>query len=119
MYKVILRKTNRERRKLRVRKKLFGTADRPRLSVFRSNRYITAQLIDDTKGVTLADSFKETKELHTNKKKLEAAIEVGKLIAKKALEKNIKNVIFDRNGYQYHGRVKSVAEGLREGGVTL
>lgn len=119
MYKVVLRKTNREKRKLRVRGSIFGTMERPRLSVFRSNNYITAQLIDDVKGVTLADTFKEAKELHQGKSKLDAAKEVGLLLAKKAKEAKITKVTFDRNGYQYHGRVKNVAEGAREGGLEL
>lgn len=119
MYKVILRKSNREKRKLRVRGKISGTEQRPRLSVFRSNKYMTAQLIDDTKGITLADTFKETVELHTGKTKLEAAKEVGLLLAKKAVAAKISKVTFDRNGYIYHGRVKNVAEGAREGGLEL
>jgi len=119
MYKVLLRKSTREKRKLRVRSKISGTAERPRLSVFRSNRYMTAQLIDDTRGVTLADTFKETIELHKGKTKLEAAKEVGLLLAKKAAAANIKKVTFDRNGYLYHGRVKNVADGAREGGLEL
>lgn len=119
MYKVILRDTTREKRKLRVRAKVSGTAERPRLSVFRSNKYITAQLIDDTKGLTLVDTFKESIELHKGKNKVEAAKEVGLLLAKKAKEAKIKKVTFDRNGYQYHGRVKNVADGAREGGLEL
>jgi len=119
MYKVILRKSNKERRKLRVRSNIFGTLERPRLSVFRSNKYITAQLIDDANGVTLADTLKETKDLHVGKTKVEAAKEVGLLLAKKAVEAKITKVTFDRNGNRYHGRVKNVAEGAREGGLQL
>jgi len=119
MYKVILRKSNREKRKLRVRASIFGTNERPRLSVFRSNNYITAQLIDDVKGVTLVDTFKEAKDLHKDKTKVEAAKEIGLLLAKKAKKSKITKVVFDRNGYRYHGRVKNVAEGAREGGLEL
>lgn len=119
MYKVTLRKTNREKRKLRVRGKVFGTESRPRLSVFRSNNYITAQLINDEKGETLVDTFKEARDLHKDKSKLEAAKEIGLLVAKKAKEKKISMATFDRNGYKYHGRVKNVAEGAREGGLSL
>jgi large subunit ribosomal protein L18 len=119
MYKVILRKTNREQRKLRVRKKIYGTTEMPRLTVFRSNKYIYAQLIDDTKGHTIVDVSKEVKDLHAKVKKSDAALAVGKLLAKKALGKKINKVVFDRNGYQYAGRVKSVAEGAREGGLSL
>ncbi|MBN1162276.1 50S ribosomal protein L18 [Patescibacteria group bacterium] len=119
MYKVTLRKNNREKRKLRVRKKIVGTSERPRLSIFRSNKYIYCQLIDDVEGITLTSVNKEVSDLHKGKNKIEAAYEVGKLIAKKALEKGIKQVVFDRNGYRYHGRVKSLADGAREGGVVL
>jgi large subunit ribosomal protein L18 len=119
MYKVILRKTNRERRKLRVRKKVFGTSEKPRLSIFRSNNYIYAQLIDDEKRKTIVDVSSEVKELHEGKKKADAAFAVGKLLADKAIKAKIKNVVFDRNGYRYHGRVKSLADGAREGGLKL
>ncbi len=115
MYKVALRKTNIERRKLRVRKKVFGTAEKPRLSVFRSLRYIYAQLIDDASGKTLvavtSDNGKKTK--------AEKAFETGKELAKRASEKKINEVVFDRNGYKYHGRVKSLADGAREGGLKF
>ena|SRR3989344_1683118 len=119
MYKVILRKTNRERRKLRVRKKVFGTAGRPRLSVFRSLNYTYAQLIDDTQGKTLVDISGDVKKLHEKGTKTEAAYEVGKLLAQKATEKKIKTAVFDRSGYRYHGRVKSLADGAREGGLEF
>jgi large subunit ribosomal protein L18 len=119
MYKVLQRKNNREKRSLRVRKKVEGTAERPRLSVFRSNKYTYCQLINDVDGVTLVGVSKEVPNLHKGKRKTEAAYEVGKLMAKKALEKGVKEVVFDRNGYRYHGRVKSLAEGAREGGIVL
>ena len=119
MYKVTLRKSNREKRKLRVRKKVVGTADKPRLSVFRSNKYIYAQIINDAIGKTLVDVSDEVRKIHRNKKKTDAASEVGRFLAKRALEKNIHEVVFDRNGYKYHGRVKGVAEGAREGGLKL
>ena len=119
MYRVIRRKSNRAQRKLRVRKKIFGTTDRPRLTVFRSNKFTYCQLVDDSKGETLVSIGPEIQDLHKGKTKTEAAFEVGKLLAKKALEKNIKMAIFDRNGYKYHGRVKSIAEGAREGGLQL
>lgn len=120
MYKVILRKDNREKRKLRVRKKIFGTSDRPRVSVFRSNKYIYGQIIDDTTGKTVVSiSAKDIKDLHDKKTKVEAALEIGKILAKKAKEKKIESVVFDRSGYRYHGRVKNIAEGMREGGMVL
>ena len=118
MYKVTLRK-NEQRRKLRSRKKIFGTGSRPRLSVFRSNKFIYAQIIDDDSAKTLVDISSETKKLHGQKSKVEASFEVGKQLAKKALERKIKTVVFDRGSYKYHGRVKSFAEGAREGGLTF
>lgn len=119
MSKVILRKSNIERRKLRVRKKVFGTAKKPRLSVYRSLKYTYAQLIDDDAGRTLLSTFNEVKKIHKGKKKTEAAFESGKLLAKMALGKGIKDVVFDRNGYRFHGRVKNLADGAREGGLKL
>ena len=119
MYKVAVRKTNRIQRKLRVRKKISGTLERPRLSVFRSNKFISAQLIDDVKGVTLVAVAAEVAKLHKDVNKSDAAFEVGKAIATKAKEKGIKTVVFDRSGYRYHGRVQKLAEGAREGGLVL
>lgn len=107
----------RERRKKRVRAKICGTAERPRLSVFRSNYYIYAQLIDDVAGRTLAAvSSKELKVAGDKKVKAKA---VGELIAKKAKEIGIKSAIFDRGSYQYHGRVKALAEAFKESGLKL
>ena len=119
MSKVILRKNNKIRRKLRTRKKIFGTSDRPRLSVFRSLRYIDCQLIDDNNGVTLEATSSVTKKLHEKKSKSEAAFEVGKEIAKGAIKKGIKSVVFDKGPYKYHGRVKNLADGAREGGLEF
>ena len=120
MPKVNLRKTNRERRKLRVKKKVFGTVAKPRLSVFRSNNYCYGQLIDDSHGKTLLGvSLKEVQEAHKTGTKSEAAHKVGKILAEKAVSKKIKSVVFDRNGYKYHGRIKQMAEGAREGGLSL
>lgn len=117
MQNVLRNKIN--RRKLKIRGKISGTAKMPRLSVFRSGRYIYAQLIDDVQGKTLVDVFAEAKKLHNGVNKVEGAKETGKLLAKKALEKDIKNAVFDRAGYRYHGRVKSLADGAREGGLKL
>jgi len=119
MYKVALRKNNRIRRKIRVRKKVFGTKDKPRLSVFRSNRYIYAQLIDDERGKTLVSAQAEGKKLSKGKSKGEAAFELGKELAKKAKAKKIKKAVFDRGPYRYHGRVRRLAEGAREGGLNF
>ena len=113
------RKFERVRRHKRVRNKISGTPERPRLCVFRSNSNITVQIIDDVAGNTLAQAStldKEVKEKHANKV---AAKEVGALIAKRAANKNIKDVVFDRGGYIYHGVVKEVAEAAREGGLQF
>lgn len=101
----------------KIRTKIFGTKERPRLSVFKSSQYIYAQLIDDTTGKVLvaASDIK----LKSNKKKVEHALEVGKLIAKEALQKKIEKIVFDRGGFLFHGRIKAVADGAREGGLKF
>jgi large subunit ribosomal protein L18 len=113
----------RMKRKLRIRKSISGTPDRPRLCVFRSSKHIYAQVIDDTKGYTIASASTLDVELRsqgdTKKKKVEKAVEVGKLIAKKAKENGVTKVVFDRNGYLYHGRVKAVSDGARENGLEF
>ena len=106
------------RRHRRVRGKVYGTGQRPRLAVFRSSRHIYAQLIDDEKGKTLV-SARNTELKSGAAKKSGMAKEVGMLVAKKAADKNIKKVVFDRGGYKYHGRVKQLAEGAREGGLEF
>ncbi len=109
-----------ERRKKRVRKKISGTVERPRLSVFRSNAHIYAQIIDDTRGHTLAAASSLEKGLDLEgKDKKGVAREVGKLIAARAQDKGIEWVVFDRGGNLYHGRVKELAEGAREGGLKF
>ncbi len=113
------RKLERERRHKRVRTKISGTAECPRLCVFRSNSNIYVQVIDDTKGVTLASASTLDKEVKTKKSNKEAAKEVGTLIAKRAIEKNIKTVVYDRGGYIYHGIVKELAEAAREAGLEF
>ena len=108
------------RRHKRVRKLISGTEQRPRLSVFRSLKHIYAQIIDDTKGITLVSAStldKELKESYGGNK--DAAREVGKLVAQRAIEAGIKSVVFDRGGYIYHGRVQELAEGAREGGLEF
>ena len=119
MIKKIDRKLERERRHKRVRTKISGTAERPRLCVFRSNSNLYVQVIDDEKATTLVQASTLDKEINTKPSNKEAAKEVGALIAKKALEKNIKEVVFDRGGYIYHGVVKELAEAAREGGLTF
>ena len=110
MIKKIDRKAERERRHARVRNKVSGTADRPRLCVFRSNSNLYAQIIDDVAGNTLVQASTLDKEVKTKLSNKEAAKEVGSLVAKRALEKNIKEVVFDRGGYIYHGVIKELAE---------
>ena len=113
------RKAERERRHLRVRRKISGTAECPRLCVYRSNNNIFVQVIDDVKGNTLVQASTLDKEVKTKHSNKEAAKEVGALIAKRALEKNIKTVVYDRGGYVYHGVVKEVAEAAREAGLEF
>lgn len=110
---------SREIRHKRVRAKIMGTAGRPRLNVFRSLNNIYAQIIDDDKGVTLVSASTLDKEFEGKGSNKEAAKQVGKAIAKKALEKGISEIVFDRAGYLYHGRVKELAEGAREGGLKF
>ena len=113
------RKAERERRHLRVRRKISGTAECPRLCVYRSNNNIFVQVIDDVKGNTLVQASTLDKEVKTKNSNKEAAKEVGTLIAKRALEKNIKTVVYDRGGYVYHGVIKEVAEAAREAGLEF
>ncbi len=111
--------SGRKKRHLSIRKKMTGTSDRPRLCVFRSNRSIYAQVIDDTKQkVLFACSSANMKDIK-NKKKTEIAAEVGKMIGKLAMDKGIKQVAFDRAGYRYHGRVKALADGARAAGLKF
>jgi large subunit ribosomal protein L18 len=107
--------------KRRIRKKIFGTPDKPRLSVYRSNKHISVQIIDDVNGKTLLSVTSESKGITENSgiTKKERAELVGKLIAEKAVEAGINNIAFDRNGYLYHGRVKSLAEAARSGGLKF
>ncbi len=119
MVKKINRKAERERRHTRVRRKISGTAECPRLCVFRSNSNIYVQIVDDVKGVTLAQASTLDKEVKTKYSNVEAAKEVGNLIAKRASALKIKEVVFDRGGYIYHGVVKAVADAAREGGLEF
>jgi len=111
----------RTRIKLRIRKKMSGTADRPRLAVYRSNKQIYVQVVDDLNRVTLLSASSREKEVadKTGIRKTEQAKLVGKLLASKCKEKGIESVVFDRSGYKYHGRVKSLADAAREGGLKF
>lgn len=113
------RKAERTRRHIRVRRKISGTAECPRLCMYRSNTNIYAQIIDDVSAVTLVSASTLDKEVKTKRSNKEAAKEVGALIAKRALEKNIEAVVFDRSGYIYHGIVKELAESAREAGLKF
>ena len=112
-------KGQRLKRHARVRGKISGTAERPRLSVFRSESNIYAQIIDDVAGNTLCSASTVEKDFEGNGGNVEAAKKIGETIAKRALEKGIENVVFDRGGYIYHGRVAALAEGAREGGLKF
>ena len=113
------RKLERTRRHARVRTKVSGTAERPRLCVYRSNTNLYAQIIDDVAGITLVAASTLDKEVKTKKSNVEAAKEVGAAIAKKALDKKIETVVFDRGGFIYHGVVKALAESAREAGLKF
>ena len=119
MISKIDRKKESERRHARVRRKISGTAERPRLCVYRSNTNLYVQIIDDVAANTLVSASTLDKEVKTKHANKEAAKEVGALIAKRALEKNIKDVVFDRGGYIYHGVVKELAEAARNGGLNF
>ena len=117
-----LRTQARLKRKKRIRKKLVGTGNRPRLCVFRSARHIYAQVIDDSRGQTLAAASSMEKDVRDNpesKNKVTAANNVGKIIGQRAIEKGLKKVVFDRNGFLYHGRIKAVSDGAREAGLEF
>ncbi len=113
----ITKTARRKRLRLGIRRKISGTAERPRISVFKSNKGIYAQIIDDSKGVTLASA--STKEIGKQGVNVEVSKEVGKKLAENAKSAGVETVIFDRGGYPYHGRVKALAEGAREGGLKF
>lgn len=111
--------SRRERIKKGIRKRLSGSAERPRLSVYRSNKGIYAQIIDDISGNTLVSASSSSKDFAGSGAKVEQSKAVGKLVAEKAIAAGITQVVFDRNGYLYHGRVKSLADGAREAGLQF
>lgn len=119
MINKIDRKSERIRRHIRVRTKISGTAERPRLCVYRSNKNLFVQVIDDVAGITICQASTLDKEVKTKYANIEAAKEVGTLIAKRAIEKNIKAVVYDRGGYVYHGVIKQLAESAREAGLEF
>ncbi len=111
--------SRRERIKRGIRKRLTGSAERPRLSVYRSNKGIYAQIIDDNSGITIVSASSLSKDFVANGNKSDQSKAVGKSVAEKALAAGVNQVVFDRNGYLYHGRVKSLAEGAREAGLVF
>ena len=116
------RKELRLKRKKRIRKKMIGTVERPRLSVFRSAKHIYSQIIDDSQGITLVTASTTEKEIREQQKfenKIAAAAYIGQLLAERASQKGIKSVVFDRNGFLYHGRVKAVSDGARKAGLDF
>lgn len=119
MFKKVDKKSKRVKRHLRVRKKVFGTPERPRLSVYRSEKNIYAQIIDDINAVTLVSASSLDKDFGAKGGNKEGAKLVGELVAKKALDKGVTEVVFDRGGYVYHGRVQQLAESAREAGLKF
>lgn len=109
----------RDRRRTRVRKKLNGTSERPRLSVYRSNRYIYAQVIDDIQGVTVAAASSQEPDLRSDRLNVDTAAKVGTLVADRAKSAGVTSVVFDRGGYKYHGRLKALADAAREAGLEF
>jgi large subunit ribosomal protein L18 len=119
MIKMIEKKAIRNRIHRRIRRKLAGTAERPRLAIFRSVAHIYAQVIDDAAGTTLVSASSVDKDGKTNGGNVAAAKAIGKLVAERAKEKGVTRVVFDRGGYQYHGRVKALADAAREAGLEF
>jgi large subunit ribosomal protein L18 len=111
--------SRRDRIKKGIRKRISGSSERPRLSVYRSNKGIYAQIIDDVTGKTIVSASSLSKDFAATGNKSDQSVAVGKAVAAKAVAAGIKDVVFDRNGYLYHGRVKSLAEGAREGGLNF
>jgi len=117
--KMLEKDRKRLKRKIHIRKRVSGTPERPRMTVTRSNRRLSIQVIDDTKGHTLASASTLEKELRDIKATVDGAGQLGEIMGKRLLEKNIKTVVFDRNGYLYHGIVKAMADGARKAGVEF
>jgi len=119
MNRMTIKRVRRARRKQGIRKELLGVPERPRLSVFRSLNHVYAQVIDDLNGKTLASASTRDKGFKDTGAKMNEATAVGKLVAQRAKEKGVSKVVFDRNGYLYHGRIKALADGAREGGLQF
>jgi len=119
LQKMLEKDRKRLRRKVHIRKRIYGTTERPRMTVTKSNRSISVQVIDDTKGHTIMSASSLEKDLNSIKKTVAGAAQLGEVIGKRLLEKNIKAVVFDRNGYLYHGIVKALADGSRKAGINF
>jgi large subunit ribosomal protein L18 len=117
--KMVEKDRKRLKRRVHIRKKISGSAERPRMCVFKSNRSLSVQIIDDDKGHTLASASTLEKELRNIKVTVEGAGQLGEIMGKRLLEKDIKSVVFDRSGYLYHGVIKAVADGARKAGVQF
>jgi len=117
--KMLEKDRKRLKRKVHIRKRISGTQERPRMTVTRSNRRLSMQAIDDTRGFTLAQASTLEKELKEIKATVAGAAQLGEIMGKRLLEKNIKSVVFDRNGYLYHGIVKALADGARKAGIEF
>lgn len=119
MRKLVEKDRKRLKRKVHIRKRIAGTAEKPRMSVFKSNRSLYVQVIDDGVGTTLASASTLEKDLKDIKRDVEGGAKLGEIMGKRLLEKNIKTVVFDRNGYLYHGIVKAIADGARKAGIQF
>jgi large subunit ribosomal protein L18 len=117
--KMLDKDRKRLKRRVHIRKRIAGTAEKPRMTVTRSNKSLYIQVIDDAKGYTLASASTREKDLRTIKSNIEGAGQLGEVMGKRLLEKNIKTVVFDRNGYLYHGLVKALADGARKAGIQF
>jgi large subunit ribosomal protein L18 len=117
--KIVEKDRKRLKRKVHIRKRISGTAERPRMTVFRSNRSLSVQIVDDSRGCTLASASTLEKDLRTIKVTKEGAGQLGEIMGKRLLEKDITTVVFDRNGYLYHGVIKALADGTRKAGVQF
>ncbi|MCL2069930.1 MAG: 50S ribosomal protein L18 [Treponema sp.] len=117
--KMLEKNRKRLKRKVHIRKRVSGTSEKPRMTVFKSNRFLSIQIIDDDKGHTLASASTLEKDLRKIKLTVSGAGQLGELMGKRLIEKNIKTVVFDRNGYLYHGLVKAMADGARKAGVQF
>jgi len=119
LQKMLEKNRKRLRRKIHIRKRVCGTSERPRMTVTKSNRNISVQIIDDDKGLTLVSASSLEKELKNVKVTVAGAAQLGEVVGKRLIERNIKSVVFDRNGYLYHGIVKALADGTRKAGISF